>query len=317
MATEFSVLLAARDAPLMDAAFEALESLDEIERTLTVYRDDSEIARINAAAGSRPIVISGSTFELIRRSIQWSEKTGGAFDITAGPLVDAWGFTERRGRKPSDAEIETAMRSMGHQHIHLDAAKNSVLLERPGMRLNLGAIGKGFALDQLAERLCERGLNHFLIHGGGSSVLARGHQTDAESGWAVGISHPTRPQIRLAGLRLHDQSLSTSGSGKQFFHFRGQRYGHVIDPRTGYPGGHWLSLTAVSQSATDAEALSTAYYLASAESIETEREASDHDESDWPALIGVSALGRQDEVAVQAFGEFDWVDPPPEPQRQR
>ncbi|MEM6470465.1 MAG: FAD:protein FMN transferase, partial [Planctomycetota bacterium] len=270
MAAEFAVMLAPSDASLMDAALGALESLDQIEQALTVYREDSEISRINASAGKEPVRVSESVFELISRSIEWSRESDGAFDITAGPLIDVWGFTRRRGRKPSDEEIRRVIDDTGYRKVKLDESDRSVFLQRAGMRLNLGAIGKGFALDTLAERLADRGLRNYLIHGGGSSVLARGNQSSDVEGWAVGISHPTKSSMRLAGVRLLDQSLSTSGSGKQFFHFRGQRYGHVIDPRSGYPGGHWLSLTAIADNATDAEAISTACFLSSQEDLEAE-----------------------------------------------
>ncbi|MEM0925785.1 MAG: FAD:protein FMN transferase, partial [Planctomycetota bacterium] len=311
MAAEFAVLLAPSDAALMDAALGALESLDEIEQSLTVYRPDSEISRINAAAGESPVVVSESTFGLIARALHWSRESEGAFDITAGPLIDAWGFTQRRGRKPSESEIRLAMDRMGYQHVHLDDANQSVRLDRPGMQLNLGAIGKGFALDTLADRLTECGLKHFLIHGGGSSILAKGNQSSDARGWAVGLSHPTKPTRRVAGIRLYDQSLSTSGSGKQYFHFRGQRYGHVIDPRTGYPSDHWLSLTAVATNATDAEALSTAYFLQTQEQIAS-RYSEPEPTMDLPSLVGMLEGERQEAVRTLTYGDFHWVDAPPD-----
>ncbi|MDV6028805.1 MAG: FAD:protein FMN transferase [Phycisphaera sp. RhM] len=307
MAAEFSVLLAESDAHLVEAAFEALELLDRIEADLTVYREDSEISQINAVAGDRPVSVSESTYRLIQRSIGWSEKTAGAFDITAGPLVRVWGFTERRGRKPTAAEVQAAVAQVGYTAVRLDDEHRSVAFERPGMEINLGAIGKGFALDELTETLTARGLQNFLIHGGGSSVIARGDQVaDSGQGWAVGISHPTKPKLRLAGIRLRDEALSTSGSGKQFFHHRGRRYGHVIDPRSGYPAGDLLSLTAIADNATDAEACSTAFFVCGIDAIKAAAES----DPDLPRMIGVRSENRQDSVRVLPFAEFEWVDPP-------
>ena len=185
------------------------------------------------------------------------------------------------------------------------------------MQLNLGAIGKGHALDELTRSLLERGLRHFLIHGGGSSIIAQGHQhAEGQPGWAVGISHPTKSSIRLGGIRLKNQALSTSGSGKQFFHHRGKRMGHVIDPRTGHPAGELLALTAVGNNATDAEAASTAFFVEGEKEIRAAVERGLGDQRD-PAsgalisgMIGVHAAGRQDAVRVQAFGEIDWIDRP-------
>ncbi|WP_372899204.1 FAD:protein FMN transferase [Stieleria sp.] len=307
MAAEFSVLLAESDAHLVEAAFEALELLDRIEADLTVYREDSEISQINAVASERPVSVSESTYRLIQRSIAWSEKSAGAFDITAGPLVRVWGFTERRGRKPTAAEVQAAVDRVGYTAVRLDDEHRSVAFERPGMEINLGAIGKGFALDELAETLTARGLQNFLIHGGGSSVIARGDQlADTRQGWAVGISHPTKPKQRLAGIRLRDEALSTSGSGKQFFHHRGRRYGHVIDPRSGYPAGELLSLTAIADNATDAEACSTAFFVCGIDAIRAAAES----DPDLPRMIGVRSKNRQDSVRVLPFAEFEWVDPP-------
>ncbi|QEF97117.1 Thiamine biosynthesis lipoprotein ApbE precursor [Stieleria maiorica] len=317
MAAEFSVILAKSDAHLVEPALEALELLDGIEADLTVYQDDSEISRINAAASDHPVPVSEHTYRLLRRSMDWSEKTAGAFDVTAGPLVRVWGFTQRRGRKPTTAEVRDAAAKVGYRHVILDDDRRSVAFELPGMEINLGAIGKGFALDELADTLTARGLSNFLIHGGGSSVIARGDQIadgsqdsgsqdSGSQGWAVGISHPTKPKLRLAGIRLHNEALSTSGSGKQFFHHRGRRYGHVIDPRSGFPAGDLLSLTAIASNATDAEACSTAFFVCGIDAI---RAAVATDET-LPRMIGVRAKIRQDSVEVLPFADFEWVDPP-------
>lgn len=307
MATEFEVILAAQDGHLVEPAFEALELLDDIEAELTVYRKDSEISRINALGFDGPVIVKPSTFRLIEKSTQWSRRTGGAFDVTAGPLVKAWGFTERRGRKPTPDQVLKAKECVGFEHVRLVQEANSVQLMRPGMELNLGAIGKGDALDRLAQALAEKGLNNFLIHGGNSSVLARGDQIDGSGdGWAVGLAHPTKSGSRLAGMRLRNQAISTSGSGKQFFHHRGRRYGHVIDPRSGYPAGELLSLTAMAPLAVDAEACSTAYFVRGIEEIRADYEQF----PDLPLMVGVQQADRQEAVRIISFGEIDWIDPP-------
>lgn len=314
MATEFVVMLAAEDQHHMDAAFEALEQLDSIEAALSTYRSESEISLINRTAFDAPVKISSALYELIERSLHWSHLTAGAFDITAGPLIRAWGFMERRGRVPSEQEFEQTLRSCGYQKVILNPEEPSIQFQAAGMELNLGAIGKGYALDVLSKRLQSNGVNNFLIHGGNSSVIAQGNQSsDGEAGWAVGVAHPSKPKVRLAGFRLLNAALSTSGTGKQFFHHRGKRYGHVIDPRTGKPGGELLSLTAVMDNATDAEAASTAYFLSSLQSLST-RYQDNGDGATFPhrtpSLLAVTKSERQDQVETQSFGTFDWVDPP-------
>ncbi len=335
MATEFVVMLAAEPASSVEAAVEALELVDAIEARLTIYRPDSEISRVNREAASKPVQVSESTFAVFEKAVQWSQRTGGLFDITAGPLVQAWGFTERRGRQPSRRELDAALAVVGHEKLLLNASQRTIAFAVPGMSINLGGIGKGFALDQVAERLVERGIGNFLIHGGQSSVLARGDQIPDPAaadgvprGWAVGIEHPTRPDRRLAGFWLRDAALGTSGSGKQFFHHRGQRLGHVIDPRSGAATTDLVSLTAIATTATDADAAATGLFLVGSERLRTlvaERPTSlaeptslQSDEfadsrdvglAAWP-LLWVQMTSREHECIATASGEWDWIDPP-------
>ncbi|TWT98517.1 FAD:protein FMN transferase [Stieleria varia] len=313
MATEFVVMLPATDAHLVDAALNALESLDAIEKRLTVYDPESEVSAINRSAADSAVAVSELTFELLTKSLLWSHRTQGAFDVTAGPLITAWGFTQRRGRKPSRLEVESALQSVGHEKVLLDEIKRTVQFTQPGVAINLGAIGKGHALDILLTQLVDAGIRNALIHGGNSSVIAIGDQepeSDSEDrhGWLVGLAHPTKPGRRVAGVRLKNGALSTSGSGKQFFHHQGRRYGHVIDPRTGYPAGDLLSLTVIEANATDAEAQSTGYFVIGREGMRTTMA-----EHDLPPLIAVAPGNRQDEVRIEVInGEsserFELID---------
>jgi thiamine biosynthesis lipoprotein len=143
--------------------------------------------------------------------------------------------------------------------------KNAVQFGKPGMELNLGAIGKGYALDRAADLLVEKDLRDCLLHGGNSSVLARGHRDGDSGGWTIALKHPLRPSERFAEFMLHNQALGTSGSGTQYFHHGGKRYGHIIDPRTGWPAEKILSSTVIAPTAAQADALSTALYVMSLE----------------------------------------------------
>ena len=304
MATEFVVLLPPQWADQIEVVLQALECLDAIESRLTIYRPGGEVARVNQLAADQPTQLSESTFELLEKAVLWSERTGGAFDVTAGPLVEAWGFTKRSGKKPSTDEVETAVAQVGYADLKLSVADRTVQFAKPGMSINLGAIGKGDALDRLAAKLTSQGISDFLIHGGHSSVIASGNQDrDGDLGWAIGIAHPTKPERRLGGIWLKDQALATSGSGTQFFHHRGKRYGHVIDPRTGYPAGDLLSLTAIMASAADADACATGLFVMGNEQME-----SVSDEDWFPPLITVKQAARQDEVEVSSRGDVRWVE---------
>ncbi|EMI17806.1 ApbE-like lipoprotein [Rhodopirellula maiorica SM1] len=295
----------------VEAAVEAADLLEQIEADLTIYRPTSEISRINLLASETAVSVSPPTFAVLQRAVHWGEQTGGAFDITAAPLVEAWGFTQRSGKKPSDDEIQNARRLVGYQHLNLDPSNHTVGFAVSGMAINLGGIGKGDALDRLANHLRDRGVNDFLIHGGNSSVIASGDQTPGSGlGWAVGLAHPTKSNRRLAGIWLRNQALATSGSGKQFFHHQGRRYGHVIDPRTGYPAGDLLSLTLLMDNATDADALATGLFVSGSKVVRDQFQ-----QNQLTAAMMVHRGKKQDSVKIETLGEFHWIDAPDESDR--
>ena len=262
MACDWQVLLnAGQHADATEIAIEALDRVDALEEQLSIYRSHSEISRINHAAACQPVKVERELFALLQRAVALSEQTGGAFDITSTPLWKAWGFYRRAGRFPEPAEVRAALDKVGYRQLQLDAESHTVRFAREGMELNLGAIGKGYALDSCARLLEEAGVVNFLMHGGQSSIVGRGSrlQGDAQAttGWTIALRHPLRQQERIGQIRLHDRALGTSGSGQQYFHHAGRRYGHILDPRTGYPAEGILSATVLTESAADADALAT------------------------------------------------------------
>ena len=289
MACEFEVLLDAKKYPAgPEAAVEALDLVEALEAQLTVYRVTSEVSRLNQQATLQPVVVEQRLFELLTQAKELWKVTGGALDITSGALTKVWGFYRRQGNMPSETEVAAALAQVGSQHLELDASRHNVRFLVPGLEINLGAIGKGHTLDRCAELLTSRGINDFLIHGGNSSVLARGirgqgsgvkiqESSDGASSaeglksqisnlkseipWSIGLRHPLRPEQRLAEFTLSNQALGTSGSGSQFFHHQGKRYGHILDPRTGWPAEQVLSATVIAPTAAEADALSTAFYV--------------------------------------------------------
>lgn len=269
MACEFEVILNAGDhEEATDRAIEALDLVDELEAQLTVYRHRSEVSQLNAMAAQRPVRVEPRLFELLEEAVTLSRETDGAFDITSGPLIKVWGFLRREGRMPSAEEIERALQLVGGRHLHLDVAQETVSFDRPGVEINLGGIGKGYALDRCAFQLVDEGVKDFMIHGGNSSILARGERSGStHGGWMVGIRHPLRPELRLAEIVLRDKSIGTSGTGTQYFYHQGKRYGHIIDPRNGQPSDSVLSTTVVARRATMADALSTAFHVMGIEEV--------------------------------------------------
>ena len=265
MAVEFQVLLnASQQSAAAESAVAALDLVERLEAQMTVYRESSEVSRVNQRAFEEAVAIERRLFALFQLALQISRDTGGAYDMTSGPLSKVWGFYRRQGRMPGEPEIIDALSRVGYQKVLLDEASQTIRFAVAGMELNLGGIGKGHALDRMSELLQQNGVEHFLLHGGHSSVLARGSRAGADSdqpGWTVGLAHPLRAGERLAEFRLHNQALGTSGSGTQYFYHQGQRYGHIIDPRSGQPAGAVLSSTVIAPTAAESDALSTAFYV--------------------------------------------------------
>lgn len=265
MACRFAVYLNAGQYPQgPDAALRGLDLIEELESQLTVFRDTSEVAQINRTAASEPSTVESRLYDLLTLCLRLFDETHGAFDITAGTLVKSWGFYRRQGSIPRPDELRSAMELVGSRHLILEDARRSIAFARQGVELNLGSIGKGYALDRCRELMQECGVRDFLWHGGQSSVLATGSgadQASAERGWRVGVADPLHPERRLAEIWLRDQALGTSGASVQFFRHKGKRYGHILDPRTGWPAEGVFSATVIAPTAAEADALATAFYV--------------------------------------------------------
>ncbi|HEY2841521.1 MAG TPA: FAD:protein FMN transferase [Pirellulales bacterium] len=305
MACRFEITLnAGQHDEGSEAALAALDLIEELESQLTVYRDTSEVARINQSATESPVQIEQRLFELLQTAQRLSAETGGAFDVTSGPLTKIWGFYRRNGAIPAACELSTAMQSVGSDQLEFDAAERTVHFLRRGMELNLGAIGKGYALDRAAETMAAAAVENFLIHGGQSSVLARGSRgLSANGGWSVGIGHPLNPERRLAEVWLRDRALATSGASHQFFRHQGKRYGHILDPRTGWPAEGVLSSTVLAPTAAEADALSTAFYALGV----TEAQAWLRGRPEIGALLVHPSPDRSSiEITVCGLTENDW-----------
>lgn len=255
---------AGEHADATELGSDALDLVDRVEERLTIYRDTSELARLNATAASGWQAVSPELFALLERAGALHDLTGGGFDMATGALVRTWGFLRRHGQVPGPEALELARSASGMRFVELDPGARRVRFARPGVELNPGAIGKGWAIDRALDGLVARGVRSVLVHGGASSVRAIGLQGPADAGrrgWRVGLVHPQRPGRRLATLTLEDRALGTSGSGTQFFLDRGRRLGHVLDPRTGVPAEGVLSATVLAPSAADADALATALFV--------------------------------------------------------
>jgi len=235
MATRFEIALwGGRESDLRAAGREALEEIQRLEAQLSLYRPDSDLCDLNARAAFEPVPMDPRLFRLLERAAQLSAETDGAFDITIAPLLRAWGFVGGTGGMPDAAEVAAARDVTGMNLVALDAENFAVRFLREGVTLDLGAIGKGYAIERAADILRECGIGGALIHGGTSTVQAIGTQPDGTP-WPVAIQHPTDPDRHLAVVSLRDNALSISAVHGKSFTQENVRYGHVLDPRTGTP----------------------------------------------------------------------------------
>lgn len=268
MATRFEVLLyGEHPARLRAAGEEALREIRLLEADLSFYRPASDLSRLNARAAHGPVRVSTRLFGLLEDAKRMWESTGGAFDVSVAPLMRCWGFVGGTGQWPARDAVERARSVTGMHLVNLDAGTHTVTFSRNGVQLDLGAIGKGYALEEASHILRECGVERALLHGGTSTIVAIGAPPDEEA-WRIAIAHPSESTTPLAVVPLRDEALSVSAvSGKAFVR-RGKTYGHVLDPRTGYPV-HGAVLAAVAhQSATTCDALSTAFLVLECESGE-------------------------------------------------
>jgi len=291
MGSRFEIMLPPGDNQAVAAAQEALALVADLERQMTVFRDDSEVSHINRRAAREPVEVEAGLFGLLQTAERLARETGGAFDVTAGPLTCLWSACRREQRLPGADEVEQARRCVGMQHVRLDSERRTVAFARAGVKINLGAIGKGYALDRVREALQGRGVTAALVHGGHSSICALG-RPPWEDAWTVSVRHPRGGERPLARLRLREQGMGTSGSAEQFFEAAGKRYGHVIDPRSGWPAEGLLSATCTAPTAAEADALSTAFFTMGVEA--TRDYCAKH-----PGVAALLAVGGAGENVVE------------------
>jgi len=245
-------------------------AVDEVDRLLSSHRPDSELNAINAAAGDRAIAVSPWTYECIAVGIDVGKRSDGAFDITCRPILDLWGFVRKQYRLPTQSEIQTVLPLVNYQIVislindmtmHVfsavptDRKRFRVGLPRKGMKLDVGGIGKGFAVDKAVEALQQVGAGSGLVRAGGD-LRGFGPQK-----WKVGIAHPSHPRQPAIEFEIQDEAVSTAGDYENFFKIKGRRYSHIIDPRTGWPVRHCRSLSVRAPACALSDAWSTALFV--------------------------------------------------------
>ncbi len=236
-------------------AFEAVwQRFSDIDHRMSLYRPDSDLARINRSY-PHPVQVSWDVYEVIALAKELSRKTYGAFDITTKPLSVLWAESEQKGQVPTQDEIKGILKSVGIDNIKLTEDFYVQLLD-PYTRLDLNAIAQGYAADETARLLNEREIRSFLVDSGGE-IFAQGRNAQGRP-WTIGIRDPHSSEDFLDRIALDGQGVSTSGGYEKYFYIQEKKYSHLIDPQTGYPVEHTLSVTVVAPTAVEADAYSTA-----------------------------------------------------------
>jgi len=224
------------------------------------YKPDSPLSLLNKTAAQGPVKIEPELFDFLAECLRYSRASDGAFDITVGPLMKAWGFFRGEGRMPTEQELSEARRSVGYQHVILNVTDQTVYFDRAGVTLDLGGIAKGYAVDRAIELLKQNGIKRALVSAGGSTIYGLGappHKT----GWEVKLQDPIASDKTALTVRLHNQGLSVSGSYEKFFEMNGRRYSHIMDPRTGRPVEGVLSVAVITDTGTAGDALDNVFYV--------------------------------------------------------
>jgi thiamine biosynthesis lipoprotein len=261
MGTRISVQLWHQDKDQGEAAIKAvMEEFRRLDNKLSPYIERSELALVNRMAATESVVISEEFFRLLETSREYAELTGGAFDITFASIGHRYDYRKRI--KPTDSLIEQTLPLIDYHHVLLHADKSAVAFRKPGVRIDLGGIAKGYAVDRGIELLRQRGIAHALISAGGDSRLLGDHRGRP---WHIGIQAP-RDKTRMAAmLPLADTAVSTSGDYERFFEHDGVRYHHIISPNTGHSAGTLQSVTIIGPNATRTDALSTSVFVLGAD----------------------------------------------------
>ena len=225
---------------------------------MSLHRADSELAALNRNAGNKPRAVSKDLFSVVKKALAIADATDGSFDPTVGPLTQQWGFLWKDHRLPKPAELSHTLERVGHDFVKLDSGARTVAFARHGIVLDLNAIAKGFAVDCAIEYLRERGISNAMIRAGGDLRVIGA--PPGQNTWSVQIEDPAKRGAHRS-IQLRDAAISTSGSYENFFEVNGQRYSHLLNPRTGMPVRGVLACTVIARTCMESDAWATALFV--------------------------------------------------------
>jgi len=261
MGTIFTVAVYGRDrAFLAEVVEQVFEEVDRLDEQMSNYKPESELSAINREASSHAVIVEPGLFHLLEICVQRSEQTNGAFDITVGPLMKAWGFFRGRGRLPTQAELSDVLKRVGYRHIRLDAERRTIRFDESGVDIDLGGIAKGYAVDRAVDILRSNGITSALVSSGTSSIYALGSPPGAP-GWKITLRDPYDEHKPADVIHLQNYSLSTSGNYERFFEIDGKSYCHIMNPHTGWPVQGVLSAAVLAATGTDTDGRSAGCFV--------------------------------------------------------
>jgi thiamine biosynthesis lipoprotein len=261
MGTDFTLYIYAADGAAADREADRVFAIvDQLESLLSNYQPQSELSRINREAASHAVTTDPETFRFLKVSLEWSARSDGAFDITVGKLMKAWGFFRSTGHVPNDAELARVRAETGWRRVVLDAGARTVRFTAPGVELDPGGIGKGFAVDAAVDAMRADGVHAALLSAGSSTIYGLGAPPETK-GWKVRVPDPRHREDAISTVMLRDTSLSTANCSEKHFVVDGHQYCHIMDPRTLRPVEGRLQATVIAPSATDSDALSNVMFV--------------------------------------------------------
>jgi thiamine biosynthesis lipoprotein len=260
MGTVWTITVATRKKSreaVSDVVAQAFAEITRVDEALSDWRDGTELNEVNQYAGIRAVSVSRDTYDVVEKACHFSEISDGAFDITFNVMWGVWNFKQRPPALPNHAEIRKRLPLINHRDVVLNPEERTIFLRRKGMKVGLGGIGKGYAVDRVCMLLERHGLKNYIVEGGGDVRLSgsRGREP-----WRVAVQHP-RKKGYLHLLGMTDVAVATSGDYERYFVHDGIRYHHILDPDTGYPARGVCSVTIIASSAVDADALATSVFV--------------------------------------------------------
>ncbi len=265
MGTFAEVSIYSNDEKAAGKAIEAaLDEMERMDRIMSNYKSDSELSQVNKKAAKSPVPCNAELLDVIAQSQYYSELSGGAFDITVSPIVALWGFFREKGHVPPDKEIEKLLPAVSWKNIVIDKGGNpkkpgAVSFKNAKTQIDLGGIGKGYAVDKALEIIKKSGIDNGCINLGGNIYVLGAPQ--GKQAWKIGVQHPRNQDEILGYLELKNEATATSGDYERFFEFKGKRYSHIINPQTGRPVSGTIATTVVAPTGTEVDALSTIVFV--------------------------------------------------------